>query len=245
MRKILILLIVIGLIGVFGVGIGKVEADDKQKRKDMEAVAEFILGKGGNQVSERTLMECRLFEGIEKTNLSPLVVSKTLEHLNTMLTTLHGSFQVAMREMGIVQGRGIEEVRGANYGVVAYNIMEYVGGSADRATLMKTAAVEIEENGSMSSGLTAYNLTLLQDKGYENNLSFGIFMTRFLFSTGIAERFGDLNYYPDTKKELIRALAIGDFRTVDRLVNREKIRNARDLWKVICDRAIELKRGKR
>ena len=245
MRKILILVVVVGLIGVLGVG--KVEAQGEGLRLRAETLQQ-----------KEVRNECRLFEGLKKyedvvKNFPIVFLQSYLETFEKRYTTLRGNFQVVMREIGVMEGRGVEEIRQASYGVIVHNITRYVENSAEKATLMKVAAVEMESMGKNRpeddikiDALSAL-LFIYGEGGYGDNLDFATGILKFLFSQewGVKAKSAGKSYYPDTKKELIRALALGDFGAVDRLVNREEIHKARDLWKSTCNRAIEMQGGRK
>jgi len=237
MRKILILLVVVGLFGVFG--IGKVEA--------------FNVDDLAREVTEDGLGHCRVFDGMPEAP-SYMAIITDAKTADMGLTPLYGNFQVVMRKLGIVDGRGVEAIRQASYGIITRNIAMYVGDSVDRATLLRAAIFEVEGTEGKKDELL--NIGLLLTRGakyiggrpYSNSSVFGVFATAYMFSkeieTDIKQKYR-ANYYPDTKKQLIRALAVGDFRTVDRLLSRAEIRKARDIWKAICDRAFEMRGGKK
>ena len=246
-RKVLILLAVFGLLGVFGV-FGKVEAS-RYERMAKEA-------------DGYELDECRIFEGLKQiSNLHPdkypVMMLGFFEGKNRKYTETRGDFRAVMRKRGIVLGQEMEKRMQAGYGVIAENIMIYVGDNTERATLLKTAALEIERrtqpkheaNDTEMNAIFAFTMGHIDKGGYRDNLVFTGVILHYLFPKTLdAEiRVGvpGANYFPDTKKELIRALFVGNFEAVDNLLSREKIRTAHGLWKSTCERAFELRGGKK
>jgi len=253
MRKILILLVVVFI----GVGlVGKVEANAPLgiffDLLDRKADLEYINN------------ECKLFKEIREVPMDGMIgytrLKGTLDAVNTLHTMTRGNFQVVMREMGIVLGQGVEAQMQAGYGIIAYNIMLYVGdgaGNTERATLLKTAALEIERKTPPKPGTrTSEELNAILAlfighyphhagirKGYESGLDFASMVTLMLFSKkmelDITRMFPGVNYFPDSKRDLVRALAIGNFEAVDNLLNREKIRTAHGLWKDVCSKVAD------